>query len=176
MFWPSNIFLFFYLLVLFIYSRSANIRPVHSNWALSSFYHYKTRPLTTDWLQVCFGTRPLLLIACECILGHAPYYWLPMIAFWDTPLTADWLRVCFGIRPLLLIGCECVLGYVPYCWLAANVFWDMPLTADWLRVCFWDMPLTADWLRVCFWDMPLTADWLQCFRTRDNSINVCYPD
>ncbi len=39
----------FYLPVLSIYSRSANICPVHSNWAL---YHYKTRPLTADWLQV----------------------------------------------------------------------------------------------------------------------------
>ncbi len=47
----------FYLPSLSIYSRSANIRPVHSNWALSSLYHYKTRPLTADWLQVCFGTR-----------------------------------------------------------------------------------------------------------------------
>ncbi len=54
MFCSSDIFLFFfYLPVLSIYSRSANIRPVHLNWAL---YHYKTRPLTADWLQVCFGT------------------------------------------------------------------------------------------------------------------------
>ncbi len=30
----------FYLPSLFIYSRSANIRPVHSNWVLSSLYHY----------------------------------------------------------------------------------------------------------------------------------------
>ncbi len=40
-----------------IYSWSANIRPVHSNWALSSLYHYKTCPLNADWLQVYFGTR-----------------------------------------------------------------------------------------------------------------------
>ncbi len=49
--------IFFYLSSLSIYSRSANIRPVHSNWALSSLYLYKTRPLTADWLQVCFGKK-----------------------------------------------------------------------------------------------------------------------
>ncbi len=42
----------FYLPVLSIYSRSANIRPVHSNRAL---YHCKIPPLTADWLEVCFG-------------------------------------------------------------------------------------------------------------------------
>ncbi len=40
-----------------VYSQSANIRPVHSNWALSSPCHYKTSPLTADWLQLWFGTR-----------------------------------------------------------------------------------------------------------------------
>ncbi len=45
---------FFYLPFLSICSRSANIHPVHSNWALFSV---KTRPLTAGWLQVCFGTR-----------------------------------------------------------------------------------------------------------------------
>ncbi len=49
MFCSSDIFLS-------VYSQSANIRPVHSNWALSSCYHYKT--------------RPLLLIGCMCVLGH----------------------------------------------------------------------------------------------------------
>ncbi len=47
----------FYLPSLSIYSRSANIRLVHSNRVLSSLYQYKTLPLTADWLQVCFGTR-----------------------------------------------------------------------------------------------------------------------
>ncbi len=51
------IFSFFYLPSLSIYSRSANISPVYSNRALSSLYQYKTRPLTADWLQVCFATR-----------------------------------------------------------------------------------------------------------------------
>ncbi len=44
-------------LSLYNYSRSANIRPVLSNRVLSSLYQYKTRPLTADWLQVCFWTR-----------------------------------------------------------------------------------------------------------------------
>ncbi len=46
----------FYFPVLYIYIRSAIIRLVHSNWALSPRYNYKTHPLTADWLQVCFGT------------------------------------------------------------------------------------------------------------------------
>ncbi len=46
-----------FLSAISLYSRSADIRPVHSNWALSSPCHYKTRPLTADWLQVCFGTQ-----------------------------------------------------------------------------------------------------------------------
>ncbi len=50
------LFLWYNLPSLFIYSRPANIRPVHSNGALSSFYHCKTHPLTADW-RVCFGTR-----------------------------------------------------------------------------------------------------------------------
>ncbi len=36
---------------------SANVRPVH--WALSSASWVDT-PLTADWRQVCFGTRPRL--------------------------------------------------------------------------------------------------------------------
>ncbi len=55
MFCFSDIFLFFYLPSLSIYSRSANIRPVHSKRALSSLYQYKT--------------RPLLLIGYKCVLG-----------------------------------------------------------------------------------------------------------
>ncbi len=44
-------FLIFYLPSRSIYSRYTNIRPVHSNWTLSSFFHCKTHPLTADWLQ-----------------------------------------------------------------------------------------------------------------------------
>ncbi len=63
--WPDRnpsfyvLFLYFplfYFPVLYIYIRSAIIRLVHSNWALSPRYNYKTHPLTADWLQVCFGT------------------------------------------------------------------------------------------------------------------------
>ncbi len=46
----------FNLSVLSIFSRSANIRPVHSNWPLSSLCHYNT----------------ILLIICKCVLGHGP--------------------------------------------------------------------------------------------------------
>ncbi len=52
------IFAFFYLPVLSIYSRSANIRPVHSNWVLS--------------LLAITRHAPLLLIGCKCVLGHGP--------------------------------------------------------------------------------------------------------
>ncbi len=54
MFCFSDIFLFLYLPSLSIYSRSANICPVHSNRALSSLYQYKTRPLTADWRSKAF--------------------------------------------------------------------------------------------------------------------------
>ncbi len=45
-----------------IYNQSANIHPVYSDWALSSSLSLQDMPLTADWLQVCFGTRPKTVV------------------------------------------------------------------------------------------------------------------
>ncbi len=50
----------FYLPSLSIYSRSANIRPVHSNWVLSSLYHYKTCSLLPIGYKWVVGLSPML--------------------------------------------------------------------------------------------------------------------
>ncbi len=76
----------FYLPVISIHSRSANIRPVHSNWALSS--------------AMIIRHAPLLLIGCKCVLGHGPT--LRSKAFFQKLLSAplrswgelgDWIRI-----------------------------------------------------------------------------------
>ncbi len=60
LFCSSDIFLFFFF-HLSLSNQSANIHPVHSNWALSSLHHSKA----------C----PLLLIGYKCVLGHGPTLW-----------------------------------------------------------------------------------------------------
>ncbi len=50
----------FYLPSLSIYSRSANIHPVHSNWVLSSLYHYKTCSLLPIGYKWVVGLSPML--------------------------------------------------------------------------------------------------------------------
>ncbi len=51
----------FYLPSLSINSRSANICPVHSKWALSSLCHYKTRPLRIIGYKCVLGLSLMLL-------------------------------------------------------------------------------------------------------------------
>ncbi len=90
-----------FYLPLSIYSRSANIRPVHANWALSSLYHYKTRPLTTDWLQVCFGIRSNAVVKSVFQKSlHAP------LTVAEVMLTADWSVTvqCFQCKA---VSCDC---------------------------------------------------------------------